>query len=47
MTLETKARDKKEKRMIWLQKTVQLKIKDGKINDFSEIGEKQIFNEQD
>ncbi|MCE5819732.1 hypothetical protein JL767_12270 [Staphylococcus pseudintermedius] len=47
VTLETKARDKKEKRMIWLQKTVQLKIKDGKINDFSEIGEKQIFNEQD
>ncbi|EGQ3717860.1 hypothetical protein O0I16_10795 [Staphylococcus pseudintermedius] len=47
VTLETKARDKKEKRMTWLQKTVQLKLKNGKINDFAEIGEKQIFNEQD
>ncbi len=47
VTLETKARDKKEKRMTWLQKTVQLKMKNSKIDDFTEIGEKQIFNEQD
>lgn len=48
VTLETKTKDNKKHKVIWLQKTVQFKTnKNGKVNDFEEIGSREIFNEQD
>lgn len=46
-TMEVKTRDTKAKKMVWLQKTLEFKIKNGKVNEFQEIGDREIFNEQD
>ncbi|HBC4702390.1 TPA: hypothetical protein KES57_002695 [Staphylococcus aureus] len=46
-TLEVKTRDTKEKKQTWLQKTLEFRIKDGKVNQFEEIGSRAIYDEQD
>ncbi|MDS0998460.1 hypothetical protein [Staphylococcus epidermidis] len=46
-TLEVKTRDTKEKQQTWLQKTLEFRIKDGKVNQFEEVGSRDIYNEQD
>lgn len=46
VTLEVKYTNHKEKNITWLKKTLNFKIKAGKIIDFREIGEKEIFNEE-
>lgn len=46
-TLEVKTRDTKEKKQTWLQKTLEFTIKDGKVNQFEEIGSRAIYGEQD
>lgn len=45
-TLEIKTRDTKEKKQTWLQKNVELTIKDGKVSQFEEVGSREIFGEQ-
>ncbi|MBO0385351.1 MULTISPECIES: hypothetical protein [Staphylococcus] len=47
VTLEVKYTNHKEKDITWLQKTLNFKMKNGKIDDFQEIGEREIFNDQD
>lgn len=47
VTLEVKYKNHKEKDITWLQKTLNFKMKNGKIDDFQEIGEREIFNDQD
>lgn len=47
VTLEVKYTNHKKKNITWLQKTVDLKIKGGKVDEFQEIGSREIFNEQD
>lgn len=47
VTLETKGTNHKEKNITWLQKTIELKTKGGKVDEFQEIGSRQIYDEQD
>lgn len=47
VTLETKDTDHKKKDITWLQKTIEFKIKGGKIDEFQEIGSREIYDEQD
>lgn len=47
VTLEVKYTNHKEKDITWLQKTLNFKMKNGKIDDFQEIGEREIFDDQD
>lgn len=47
VTLELKSTNHKEKDITWVQDTINFKTKNGKIVDFEEIGEREIFNDQD
>lgn len=47
VTLELKSKNHKEKDITWVQDTINFKTKNGKIVDFEEIGEREIFNDQD
>ncbi|MBK3976005.1 hypothetical protein [Staphylococcus aureus] len=47
VTLNVKYTNHKEKNITLLKKTLNFKMKNGKINDFTETGEKEIFDDQD
>jgi hypothetical protein len=47
VTLEVKYTNHKEKDIYLVTKTLNFKMKNGKIDDFQEIGEREIFNDQD
>lgn|SRR5699024_617700 len=46
-TLEVKIKNNKNKETSWKQKTMQVKTKGNKVSQIEEIGERDIFNEQD
>lgn len=46
-TLEVKIKNNKTKDTSWKQKTMKLKTKDNKVSEIEQVGERDIFDEQD